>query len=205
MPEIVPENPIQTPEESYDEDWLCKTVAHALNETGYQPNKDLRVLSIGTGPCGLDELYALIMYLSDDDITISEYTAIDIEEKNLEKTREQISEFPMANIICDDARNLPYLVEKEYDVVLIRHPDCDCGEELNAVWKDIFSKVKVHLGEDSRLITTAFWDTGYYVIMSLLDQCGYDIKSFGENDHPGMVMDEKKGVQFDKYLMVAAK
>jgi hypothetical protein len=205
IPEVVRENPIQIPEESYDQDWLCKTVAQALNETGFKPNHAPRVLSIGTGPCGLEEYHAMIRYFSDMDFRVSEYTVIDIEEKNLNRTRELIEKFPVVNIICDDARNLPYLVEGEYDVVLMRHPDCECGEELGFVWKDIFEKVKDQIGPDSRLITTAFWDMGYGMIFNMLRETGYDIKLLGENENPGRDLKSTIKSVSDKYLIVAAK
>ncbi len=208
--EFITETPIDQPKpQKATNKHLYDTLEHALTETGYELTHDSpRVLSLGVGPCALSERAALHLYfLKRFRKPLAEYVGIDCAENVLSKSRQIFEGVSGVQLICADARNLRDHVDGQFDIVLTRHPDLDCGKENPEAWDEIYREARSVLRPDGRLIATSFWRPGYQKIFLAAHKAGYDLLFLDPtNPHPGneLGMDDTHGlVQYDQFILVA--
>ncbi len=189
------------------DDHFERTIDHALDSVPKPLSSAPRILSIGVGPAALDEYYAFLKYVSNRQNTLlGEYVGIDCNDQYLQTSRRFLSHNEDVRLITGDARNLDDFVDGTFDVVMLRHPEPETHKDGGSeIYGQIFKKVKERMGPNSRMVLTSFWEDGYNVLMSLLDQAGYAFHLYGENPHKGKEFPGHPDVNFDKYLIVVTK
>lgn len=190
---------------SQKDDHFERTIDYALTQVPMPMSQNARVLSIGTGYRGMEEYHAFLKHFwYVHQVRLAEYVSID-QKTPSGISYDLLSQFDRARSIVNDARNLDQLVGGTFDVVVLTHPEPETRKSGPEEYKTIFEKAKGVMHPHSRMVITSFWEHGYNVLLSILNECSFNIKNFEENPHKGKMISSDGKVVYDKYLIVATK
>ena len=170
---------------------LQSTFQNYFEQVRFNPQKNPNVLNIGCGNNCIGEFTPLSkVYREQFGLTLS-LTCVDKTEEDFSIAKRALGDF--ATFIPGDAQNITELVDDQYGLVVIRHPNPEVSRDQKRVW-DIF------------FMTHANY-VGYVGLIALLSDNGYQMIVNEENPFPGQVFEVENSSEenrFDKFVVLGA-
>ena len=168
--------------------------------------KDPWIINIGCGNSVKWNYFGFILYLSQRELGLPRYVAVDIDENSFRKAKEALD--GLVIFITGDARNLSDFVQGTFHVAVFEHPDLSTSQKRPDVWRKIFKETRKVLNDYGCIVLTSFWLNDHIPATFWLERTGYSILYNGKNRYPGKNFDtasDGETLMHDKYLLIAKK
>jgi len=184
---------------------LQPTLEEYLRRVDFDPKENPNILDIGCGNNCIGEALPLLKLYKERFNLLARLTCVDRTPQEYAIAQRALGD--LARFIPGDAQNIHELVQGEYGLIVVRHPNPDVSTKQKNAWHCILSNSKKVLSPRGLVFMTHMAEVGYVNLFALLHGNGYKVLVSEENPHCGPRLDvEGSEVQcFDKYVLIGQK